>query len=490
MAQLTPPQTPQTPLPTYENFTVYSGTQSYTFEEDVFMKMSKKCARLIKDGIYEGTIEQQVLPETFEAFVKACTLQPFKVTSQNAFELKKIAEDWEINSLAKFVNDYIDKKKLEPPPEVDFLGILIDHLKNQIDEPEDITNVALYVNSAIRDERFESLPPEIIFKIVNSADPDQVDMPLLANFTLRLFETKPTSVVPLVLLLDFDRLTKEERDQIFQNKNVHELNLGYFIIQAFSSARNKSDRDIAQAKSDLEDRLNTLRENVKSEQEATFQKAKSEQDDNLSNLRERLDVMAEQLKELEEKSEEQRKGVEEAAQNHDQKFAEMNGILNQMDQLIQKRNQEAAGQSEHVAEEVSQQMDQLRDEMDTKVKQAKTADAERCAKLEIDSKDLIDKQQKRLKELKRTADELVDMLNDTNAHIYDLKAKLAAKIVRDRLRYDKFLRKTDNRFDLFNKSPGLWELKEKDVQLGEDFIGKIEEQVDKYCPIRGKADQS
>lgn len=484
---LTPPQTPTSPLPEFESFTLHRGTRSFTFENDIFMRMSKRCAKLIKEGTTEAIIEQQIRPDTFEAFTQACTLRPFKVTSQNAYELKKLSEDWEVNSLLKFVNEYIQKKGLSPPPEVDFLGILLDHLKNNHDDPKDIENVSVYINPALRDERLEQLPPEVIFRIVNQADPDQVDMSLLINFTIHLFESKPSSAVPLVLLLNFDKMSKEERDIIFQNKDVHELNIGYFLIQALSSARNKAEKDLNAAKSELENQLNNLRENVKEDQDETFKQVKSRQDESLNNLKERLNKMAESLQELEKNAEEQRATVEASAQQHESTFGELNGTLTTIDELIEKRNAESKGASEQVAQEVAQQIDQLREEMDGRVKQSKLDDVTRVKKLETDAKEVIDVQQKRLKELKKSADDLVNMLNSTNNNLYDLKAKLAAKIVRDRLRYDKFIRKTDNRFELFTQEPGLWGLKEDAVQNAENFIQEIEDQIDKFCPIRGKA---
>ena len=486
---LEPPQTPQTPLPPFEEFTLHCGNRSFTFENDIFMKMSKRCARLIGEGTFEETISGQIRVDTFEAFIAACMLKPFKVTSQNAYELLHLAEHWEVNSLIKFVTDYISKKGLNPPPDVDFLGILIDNLQKGVNNPSDIDNVANYINDTLRDERFERLPPEIIFKVVNTAEYEKIDQTLLINYTLHLLETKPTHAVPLILLIDFDAMQKSQRDFIFAANEVHELNLGYFITQAFSSARNRADRDLNAAKSELEGELNTLRDGVKKKQEESFQKMKDKQNETLSELRDRLNKMAEQLKDLQGQSEVQRQRVEQAAQNHDSQFTDMNSTLSHIDQLIQQRNAESASQSEHVAEEVSHQMDELSDEMNIKIKEVAQEDAERCNKLESDAKKLIDAQQKRLKQLKSTADEIVNMLNDTNDRLYDLKAKLASKIVRDRLRFDKFIRKTDNRFDLFNKEPGLWDLKESSVQSAEKFIEEIEEQVDKFCPIRGKANQ-
>lgn len=484
---LTPPQTPTTSLPEFESFTLKRGTCSYTFENDIFMKMSKKCQRLIADGITEETIQQQIRPDTFEAFYLACTLRPFKVTSQNAYELKKLSEDWEVNSLLKFVNEYIDKKGLQPPPEVDFLGILLDHLKNNVDDPKDVENVSVYINHALEDPRLAELPPEVIFRVVNQADPDQVCMDKLTTFTLHLFETKPTSAVPLVLLLDFDHMPKEQRDVIFQNKDVHELNIGYFLIQALSSARNKAEKDLNAAKTELENKLNDIRDNVKDDQDETFRRVKSKQEGELNKLQEQLDEMAKSLEELEENAKAQRTTVEAAGQQHEKTFGELTTKLTTIDELIEKRNAESKGASEQVAQEVAQQMDQLREEMDGTVQKSKQEDAARVRKLETDAKEVIDGEQKRLKELKKSADDLVNMLNGTNNNLYDLKAKLAAKIVRDRLRYDKFIRKTDNRFELFTQEPGLWGLKEDAVQGAEQFIQEIEDQVDKFCPIRGKA---
>ncbi|OHS99353.1 hypothetical protein TRFO_34207 [Tritrichomonas foetus] len=483
------PETPQTPLPEIESFTLWCNDTPYVFEGDIFIKMSKKAAQIAIDGKVEAVVGRKVKEDTMKSFYQACSLKPFTVTAKNAYELKKLAEDFEVPTLEKYVNNYIKEKNIAAPPEIDYLGILKQHCDSDIEDPTDILNVSEYINDALRDERLPQLPPEIIFKVINAADPQKIDNQLLINFTLRLLEVNPSSAVPILMLLDFDRLSKDQRELIFHTSDIHDQNVNYFVATAFSSARNKNALELEQAEAQLNEDLDKMREALTKLQAKTAEKMKHDQDEALDQMDAEVAEMGAKIQELKSGADAQRQKIEKAAADHENAFAEMKARLEQIDKLTSQRNSKAAGQNDKIKTEVTQQMDELRAEMDVKVKNLANDDAKRCQSVQRDLKRAIDAEQQRLKQLRSKAEAIVDTLNATNEDLGDFKATLASKIVRDRLRFDKFIRKVDNRLDLFKEEPGVWGLGADSVAQAEKFINDIEEKVDECCPIRGKKNE-
>ena len=481
------PETPKTPLPEIENFTLWCGDQSYNFKGDIFLKMSKKAARIAQSGKTEGIISRQVNDDVFKSFCAACELKAFTVNSKNAYELKTLADEWEVASLEKYINNYIKEKNIATPPPSDYLGTLIQHCENDIEDTKDILNVADYINDALRDERFANLPPEILFKVCNAADPQKIDNQQLINFILHLLESNPSNAVPLILLIDFDRLTKDQRSLIFRTSDVHEENIGYFIANAMSSARNKNEAETRQAEAQLNEDLEKMRESLSKQQEKMAEKMKHDQDEQLDELDQEVEQMSTLIQELNNGALQQRQKIEQNALAHENAFEDMKQRLAIIEKLT--TNREPDDHSDKIDQEVSDQMNELNDELEVEVKNLNNEDTRYCQTKQRELKRAIDAEQKRLKQLREEAEKHVDNLNETNEDLTDLKATLASKIVRDRLRFDKFIRKVDNRLDLFKEEPGVWGLEPDRVSRAEKFINDIEEKVDEFCPIRGKKNE-
>ena len=439
---------------------------------------------LMRDGQYQDVINRRLNTSTLEAFIAACQLQQFRLTPQNAFEIQELAVEWGVPSLRKFASDFIKERGLTPPASVDYLGILIEHLEQGKNDTNDVLAVANYVNDVLADERMFKLTPEMIFSIISAADPQTIDQNLLIKFVMRLFERAPSAAVPLVLLIDFDRLTPQQRDFIFQCREMHEENIGYFVARALSSARNKAERELAQNESKLLTDLDKLRDDLKKYQRQALAKLRADQDASIGKLRDTLRQQQSQITEMKEAVQAQKDEIERAAENHEREFADMADMLKAMDKITSRKSVQTEGQEKMIKAEVSDQIARLKRELEDKMSEVEEDDARRCADLHDELKGPIDEQEKRLHQFMARAEGIVKSLNSTNEELRDLKAALAAKIVKDRLRFDKFIRQTDNRFKVFEQSPGVWDLKPERVRESEKFIENIEARVDQLCPIR------
>ena len=96
-----------------KTFTLNAYDEYYfEFDAKIFAALSKKGKNLEQQGIYQYVIQQHYSKETLESFVAACNLRPFKVTTNNAFELLDLANELEVDHIyiIKFVQDYISCK--------------------------------------------------------------------------------------------------------------------------------------------------------------------------------------------------------------------------------------------------------------------------------------------------------------------------------------------------------------------------------------------
>ena len=503
-------QTPanETPAEAQEEktFTIWCNNRRYDFEADMFAAKSKKAAQLISEGHTQGFIERRVRKDTFDAFVDACNGKPFAATPNNAYDLQNLAFEWGITTLENFMAGYIQEKGLKPPPDVDHLGVLIEHLEQGIDDPNDITDVANVVNDALDDERFESVPPEVIFKILVASDQKKLEQPVaeqstteeqptdhqtldqraLIDFTLRLFESNPSSAVPLTLLINFDQLTKDQRERIFHCKDMHELNIGYFIAHSMSAARDKAERELTQSEAQLQTDLNNLGATLKQHQKTSVETLRNSQEQSINDLTNSFNQHQDKLDELKEKYEEFGKKLNQIKEDQERRFGAMKEKLGAIDDSTSQRSSIASEMAERVNEEVIDQIEKLNTEMTNQLTQLAGENATKADQVEQALKKKIETEQARLKSLRNKLNSTIDNIKTTNENLTDVQATLAAKIVHDRLKYDKFLRdNTEARFDVFNQDGGIWSLTVDDVKKAEEFVVQLEDTVDQLCPVRG-----
>ena len=509
------PRTPRsttTPRPTIQikTFSLWCNNKRIDFEAETFAKMSRKCAQLVREGQIQGIIGRRVRLETLDAFVAACQLRAFKVTATNAFELKSLASEWGVQSLENFVDNYIESKNLEPPENVDYVGILIDHLDHGIDDPNDVYSVANIVNDALKDERFERVPPEVIFKILIASDQKNMeendndinveqnepedhqilDQKVLIEFTLNMMKDPRyvSSAIPLILLIDFKLLTKEQRDFIFHCKEMHEQNIGYFVAYSMSATRNKAERELAQSEAQLLTDLNALRESLKQHQRANVAKLKKEQDDSITDIKEELEKRQQIIQDLQDAGTQFEASLDDDAADHENRFNQMKDLIDQIDSFTSQRNEVAKGKEALIPDQVSTQLEPFKKELDVQLKKLALDGQQKCKELEDKLTTTVETEKKRLRALSGRLDDAGDNADSINGELSDIKATLAAKIVHDRIRFDKYLRKSENRYAAFVKTdtePGIWDLEPEKVAQAEQFVIQIEEIVLDNCPIRG-----
>ncbi|EAX88278.1 hypothetical protein TVAG_384880 [Trichomonas vaginalis G3] len=469
-------------------YILWWNDKAYEIDSTVFARFSKKFKRDLQnpdnqnqmDIIVNNSRGERVEEETFLAFVKACQLQPFDVTKKNVYELAFLASQnqWDVASLRTYIDEYIAKNKIDPPEVKDYLQILLDHLESNADTPEDWKNVADNINSALADERFEQVPPDVIYEILDIADRKSLSSDGLVAFVRKMLTINPQTAVPLLLRCDFDKFELQERAAIFQNPSVHTMNINFFTASAISALQNKNSITIAKRKRQqmlefkcLEIALNKMVEEhtkeIKEQYNDEINEIKDEiyrQQAIIDKLTERINTHKQRILTAERKQASRRTPLDSKALQDLQNSVrrELQDMENSLDRSLfdhEKGMEKFVTDAETMAEKF---FTQAAAESYNEVSKVTS----KLSQLATDSK-----------EIEQNSLAVKDLLGK-------VKSSLCAKVVRDKLRFDKFLRKTTNKFRIFEKEPRIFNLTSQDVKASEEALVQMDHHIEAYCPLR------
>lgn len=466
-------------------FTLSMGNLTHDLNGEIFSKMSKKCATLLRQGITSKELLRQVTEDTFNTFISACQTDQFKVTAKNAFELLYLAKDWEIPALEKFTNEYIQSKGLEAPESIDYLQVLIDKSAERNFTIGDVKNVAATVNEYMADERFTTLPPEVIFQVLMAADPTEIDPDGLLQLTFSLFNAKPSSAVPTTTLDDFEKLTKEQRHTLIRSEKMNGMNINYFVAWALSRYRNYSKFQDKALQGRVQIRIAELADSAEKARQlnevaienqhvqdiADLHKQLEEQEAEIAQLLEEIEADKEAFAETEAKRQEELLQAEQEVQG-----AKDHGDQSQLFTL---------DQNEQVNKLISEELQNLRAELEEKIDEAGREQEIKCREVLCATQESANDPADAISEIETKFASFKDQIETLNSILLSNRSTLTAKMIRDKIRCDEFIRDNDRMLEIFNRSSLLWDLTPQQVQQSDEMIEDFERDLNQLCPIRG-----
>ncbi|OHS98091.1 hypothetical protein TRFO_35558 [Tritrichomonas foetus] len=464
-------------------FKLRCNDRQYEFPVETFAKVSKKCAALVKSNDFQGTINHPVSEEAFEAFSCACHLQQFKVTLTTAFELLDLAREWGIPTLESFVANYIKTKGIRRDESKDYLGPLIEHLNDDVDCTEDIVGVARHLNKYLVDERLYEVHPETLFKILAHADPREYDQQLFVNFAMKLFEDEPEKAVPLILLMNFDLLSLDQIEEVFQCREIHEQAMGYFIAHSMSVSRNKqqSENDLTEERHMYE--LQNIRDEIKKRRHAAMAKVQKEFVADTNEVRQIIEQQKVQIAKLTKLMEHQDEKINQMEQTFSRTAAMFDREILRQRQIIAKKRQLLEMRRIHIQNEYNLQAGQIRQEINDKLNDISNKNKSKLEIIYRKVNPLVNRVVKKCDTLTENGQTLHGKIEEAKSCVMDCRATLSAKIVHDQVRYSQFLRDMNTRFDPFKTDDKIWDLDADMVQEAEKIVIKLEKQVSSSCPI-------
>ena len=464
-----------------ETFSLWCNNTRYDLPGKLMAQMSKRCAALMKQGQTEGIITRRVRRETLEAFIAVCKLQHFRLKPNTAFELLDLANEWDVPTLRQFVNEYVEEHHLERPDESDPVGNLVRCVAEKSWDIGEINGVANIINTALQDERFLDLPPEIIFQVLLTAEQRAIDQQLLLDFTLRLFEKHPASAVPMVLLIDFNRLSAAQADAIFTTKEVHHQNINFFISWAMSAMRNKAERELLQSAGRHKSEIAALGETMMKAQRSAAQKARSNHEVELADLERTAREQQEEIRRLIEETQREREECAEVEKARGAELAELKAQIKKMTSLAEKVTKEVAGQADQVKKEVCEQVGELKKELEGKLAESSGKNDEGLDRIRRDMRQPFEEEKRRADESEKLLEEMEKEKKDIEGDAIDARAVLLVKIVRDRMRFDKFLRNKTDKSKIFKA--GVWGVGPNQAKRADEVLSLLQKRVDDVCPI-------
>ena len=472
--------------PTFmRTFILWANNKYNNLDGFTFAKMSKKCAQLMQQGKAQGVLRQRVREETLEAFKAACQLQPFKVTRNNAFELLDIANEWEVNTLVTFVSDYIKSKGLVRPEDPDPVQDLVDHSQSKEVTDSDLIAVCNIINRALTDDRLFAVPPEYLFEILIRSDQRSIDQLKLLDFVISLFNENPSAAVPLVPLIDFSRLTKEQDEGIFLCPQLHEENISFFLAWALSATRNKADRERFQADVRHVDEMSTMKEVIQNAQETAVAKIRADHNEKIRQL---LEIAKRQEAEIADLETTINNDTQEFERMREEQDNELHEIESRID--VMKAYSDGMAQNENdiqrvLAREVKEPIDVYHNQINEKINNANEKNNEELKKLEKSVLDPVNKAAAEVMQLDQKTDLMKQLLIEANENIADIKTSIAVKIVRDNVRFDKFIRNAKERMNLFDlhNGEGIWGIKKDAAIRANQQINELVKRIDELCPL-------
>jgi hypothetical protein len=475
---------------TNRTFTLRFNSQSYDVPVEIFIRSSKKAARLVRAGSFRGRIARQVDPETLAAFISACQLQQFRVTVRNAFELLDLAKDWEISSLEAFVGNFIASRNLKREETRDPLGILLGHLVEGMDVAVDVDAVANHMNRYLNDDRLLDLPPEVLFQLILLAEQRDLAPSLVVDFFFKLLAIDPSKAIALCLRIDFGRISDEQRLKIFSSPQVHELALGYFTATSMSATRDEASRGLGRLEELFEKDMVSLRSYIKKQAfrglndvEREYKKSVRQLSDLIENQRGQI----EELRRLKSELDARMLTEDERFQNQ---MNELREVLDEKGSIIRRRQAIVDHRKQVIAREIGSQVDSLRHEIQRRLVTVRNSADRRRQSLNVQAENGVKELQKILANVHRSRELRGQQIDLEFRAVGEARAVLAAKIVHDQVRFDHYLSDVRKRFQVFQGANRLWDLTSDMVKSGEQLVREIEKKTANTCPLNRMAKNS
>ena len=477
------PEMSETPQ---QEFTLVVNGTEHHFKARTFAKVSRRGGQLIRGGTYYYKIQREIPEEAANAFVQACYFKEFKVTTTNAFDLLDLSSEWKITNLERFVKSYIAAKGLVRPEVVDntdYLEILLEKIQNHEQKQEDYDNVSKRLDKYFEDDRLLTAPVIVLFKLILGAEYSSLDEDQLAKFIMRLIVKQPHAAVPLLMRINYEKLSPDQDRILFNTPQVHDLNTSFFISSAYSHTRNRIERALENVEKDFLKALDDARNENNQLREENIG---SLNQDFRTQIDEMKNIAAEQLKQIEDIKNYREKTLkrrQEVMEEFDERMKELNEQRSRVRELMDRRKEIAGILIRHIDNEIAKHAGRVREDIMNQLNDVRDADQDRIEVGDQKRQDHFASLKRNVERMKINCRMLKAAVKGATDETDYARASLAAKMVKDFMRFDNFIRRVERRFKIFDEQKHF-ELTGAEVNKAEQDLNVIEKRIDKICPIR------
>ena len=452
------------------------GDTKYRINAEIFSTCSKKFADLYVKNPGQLVFNEKVSEETFSAFISACQQQSYSISPQNAFELLQLARDWDVADLERYALGVCRQNGIKVRPKYDPIGILVQHLDQECETVEDFKNVAGVIEESYDDELITDIDADVLFRIFTIAEKKPTfDMKKFKDFVLGLYEDNPGAAVLLTLLIDFNDLTNEESELILHQREMREQSIGFFVSQALSLVRRKAKQQVFDCEMRHQSNLDLFRRQNEYDNMHMKQNLIKYQEEAKKAIEKRIEDQKQQVQRLVER-------VTKTAICMDKGSLSQTGVSDPTLQEIRVSTENTISQLfDKIRRELTGQKEERHQTINNSINNA--AEQWKLSQCNFDQIRQVTAEQ--LHELNSNKKDYEKAIDSIDLELDDVQSAICAKIVKDRLRFDKGMRNTEQRLMIFDEEPRIMNLSSETVQRAEQLLNSIDARLDEQCPIRG-----
>lgn len=465
-------------------------------------KLSKKIKELVNDSEYSAVIDHPISEKAVESFLTALKGEQFKLTPEIAPELLYLANEWQIDNLEAFVLKYMKAKGLNTEielPNADYLGQLLSESEDHTASDFLLKQVGKRLNTYFDDDRLLNLNAEYLFQVIVNAEMSEnpLDQEKYRDFLLKMFDCDPDdqdsddpfeqdrliyTAIPLILRLNFSKLLPNQDDLIYDTPEVHDQNINYFVTLAISATRNLSEKRRVKLVESIQNCIQNLQSDLRKQRHDDARALHEEHKQRVDHLKQIIAEQKRQIDSIREYREDQMKRHEEENELFNQQIKELREHMAKEKQELIRRSEAIQQLKDDVKEEIENDVHGVQDHIVRELKKEAKVINTRPDTLKNNIEEPLNNLKNNFDQAKK---EIIEQDNNLNNIISDFRDKqtiLAAKMVRDFMRFDKFVRRTAKRFKIFSDMD-IWGLEPDEVKNSEQNLVQIEKRLDKICPI-------
>lgn len=473
-------------------FTLIINGQKEELNCKAFAKLSKSVKDLVDNSQYSAEINRPISQEAAETFLSACRGEQFRLTPETAPELLYIANEWQIESLEQYVLKYMIAKGLNTDielPNRDYLQELVDKCDDHLASDFVFDQVARNLNDYFEDSRLSELNVEALFRVILIADNKySLDQEKYRTFVLKLYEENIYVAVPLIMKLNFTKLTAKQERTVIENPETFNQNINYFIALAVASTRNIAENQRKNLIDNVKNNIETIQTDLRAKRHEDARNVHEKYKERMDKLKQTMAEQKRQIEAVKEYREDQTKRREEENALFEKQTEELRSRMQKEKQEVNYQKKRMEKMKDDAKDEFCNQMTPVQSRFEESLKEEANNCLRRQDSLRTNIQEPLDKLQVDVKSGTEMVDGLRNRLKDLQIDLADKRTALAAKMVKDFLRYDGFVRRTNKRFQLF-QDMNIWSLSPNSVKNAEVDINQIERRLDKLCPIRHNVTQ-
>jgi hypothetical protein len=455
------------------SFILVINNEDFQFDGDLLSSVSPEIHDLVSRGIGGVAIGPHVPQTAAAAFCSACRGEHFTVKPATAFKIMDLAADCEIPSLVRFVRRYIDSRKLERVPVATstsskFFGKL--------------QKVGVDLQNAIISEGYVANGEKFVFRVILFTDFRDLRQDVLVKYAFKRLAADAACALPIFLRIDYDRLTDDQIDQLFETNPFHRVSLNYFIAAALSTNRNEASRHRKLGFANLDQLYNGILADSSEPKLIT-----GYEHDSHNQLAEFQRIVADQQQQLKQLTARRNEIKEQRVLNNRNFKTEAKALRDEIERhraISDSRKRDLDRMREQIKTILNPRLVELRKHIARQIEAMKKKAAERQAKMETEIGQLEDSRRRNIDRMKTNVGRLDLAFAEQQDDLKHVRASLAAKMIRDFMRFDDYIRRSENRFKIFDEPPGIWSLSSGDVKKADLFLTGMEKKIDRTCPIR------